>query len=63
MNVRTLSLTLKTLNDSLVELMLNGWMSGSYTGAVLTTECHSESESGDAVKALPGSFLSLTLFE
>lgn len=63
MNLRALSSTIKVLNDGLVELMLNGWMSGSYTGAVLTTECHSDNESGGAIQALPVSFKRLTLFE
>lgn len=63
MNRFSLSRSLKTLNYSVVELMLNGWMSGSYTGAVLTADCHSETESGEVEKALPGSIHSLTLFE
>jgi len=30
---------LKALTDNLVALVANGWMSGSYTGALLTEGC------------------------
>ncbi|MTI62411.1 hypothetical protein [Methylophaga sp.] len=35
-----LSRVLKAVYDGLLSLMTNGWMSGSYTGAVLTEEYH-----------------------
>jgi len=49
-----LSRILKSVYNSLLSLMVNGWMSGSYTGAVLTGEYHSVNTVPGTDSGLPG---------
>jgi len=48
MNMNKLSRNMKAVYDILVHLVINGWMSGSYTGAVLTECSHSVKGAGRA---------------
>lgn len=56
-----LSRIIKSVYDSLLSLMVNGWMSGSYTGAVLTEEYYSVSVVPAADSRMRGSDSQLEL--